>query len=83
MCEVCVLCFSEVPPGDFSPCFFLFFLNDPRGDVIVFRKKTFPRAPPSRGEFRGYYGIYMVITYSKGNDQPGRAVNPARDQLIL
>ena len=25
--------------------------------------------------------VYMVITYSKGMDQPGKAANPARGQL--
>ena len=25
--------------------------------------------------------MYMVITYNKGKDQPGKAVNPAHGQL--
>ena len=25
--------------------------------------------------------VYMVITYSKGKDQPGKVANPARGQL--
>ena len=27
------------------------------------------------------HNIYMVITYGKGKDQPGKVANPARGQL--
>ena len=27
--------------------------------------------------------VCIVITYSKGKDQPGKVDNPARDQLLL
>ena len=36
-----------------------------------------------RGRDRLYCSMYicMVITYSKGKDQPGKVANPARGQL--
>ena len=50
MCKVCVLYFSEDPPGDFPPgVFFINFLRSPlylcvTPGVIVFRRKyTSPR----------------------------------------
>ena len=42
VCEVCVLCFSEDPSGEFSP----------RGDRFPQNKNI-----SLRGELRGYYGI--------------------------
>ena len=29
-----------------------------------------------------YVVVYIVITYSKGKDQPGKVANPARGQLL-
>ena len=42
VCEVCVLCFSEDPSGEFSP----------RGHRFPQKKNI-----PPRGKLRGYYGI--------------------------
>ena len=33
------------------------------------------------GRPRGGMYVYIVITYSKGEDQPGEVANPARGQL--
>ena len=66
MCEVCELCFSEDPPGDFPPrgVFYIFLkipplpLSYPRGDRFP-QKIYFP----PQGELRGYYGISAQAPY--------------------
>ena len=42
MCEVCVLCFLEDPPGDFSHQFF-FFLDPPSSCLSYIRGDRFPQ----------------------------------------
>ena len=41
--------FGSSSRGLFPPLFFYLFLNDPRGDVIVFCKKNIPSRPPPSG----------------------------------
>ena len=48
------------------------------GHAFAYRWRSLPRVRPHRAN--SIY-ICMVITYSKGKDQPGEVANPARGQL--
>ena len=66
MCEVCELCFSEDPPGDFSlRSVFCIFLKIPPLPLSYPRGDRFPEKIyiPQQGELRGYHGISVQALY--------------------